>query len=264
MCTLNQKGENVMETGKDSLTLSTSMIGLFEGKNEDGDYVLNPVATLDDYNNNTLTGIKVGDQSYFKYLDQVFNFVINKSYVTDSSGIALDNLKTGDSITFHYEADIVEVRKNHVSFKEKYNKLCNIKIKDIRTYNLFDAVDRLVNLAYNENKMVRYKVFHKTPNDINKLNAVQSELIRSDLSPQACILYLVCLLQYKGEYLEKSDIKSLLPLWDDETIEKTIYELVELGYLLDDKIYDLIDDEYLPSYITNSHTWNYEHKESSI
>lgn len=225
--------------------IDIAMIGAYSGNYVDKDgiktHTLEPVILLEDFKRNKMQGIQINNRIAYKYWDYTGYFEIKENKISPNDKKILDNLNVADLITFNCG---IEEPISSVFYSNDGNIITNIE-----KYYDPNALSKIRNLAFS--KIVRYLFTYKKPVSIEDTNNILNTMYLDNLSPKAIALYILCRNEHSDRDISMEDIRMYASYWVDQDIEKALFELVDLGYLIEDPIYDLIDSKLLPSYLTN-------------
>ena len=221
------------------------MVGVYDGKTTLGRHFLSPVATTIDFQNGYYAGHNEDGNILFRHYDDIMDFSFRNDIVDPESKSVLETLKHGDVLSFELSSIIVKVTTLQTFGNEIYYRLQHTGIHKLKKINNRNAIKKLVGMW--EKRLQRYILTTKQKSFEELFTSSIKDMILIGASPNTAGVYLACLL-YQGDTSFYVDDIQTLTGWSEEDIKKGLNELEELGEVLVDPVYELVDDEYLPPY----------------
>ena len=225
--------------------VSIPMVGVFDEKINEIAVNFSPVATITDYYNGYYAGFPENVKVFVRHMEDITDFTINP-FIVDSEGKELlKTLKQGEVISFDGTFTITKNTVFHSDMNEIYYKLKPTGMFNLKKVGDNNAAKKLVGMW--EKRLQRYILTTKQKSFEELFTSSIKDMILIGASPNTAGVYLACLL-FQGDKSFYVDDNKVLTGWSEEDIKKGLNELEEIGEVLVDPVYELVDSEFLPPY----------------
>ena len=217
------------------------MVGVFDEKNNEIAVNFSPVVTTTDFNNGYYAGFPEDVKVFLRHFEDITYFTINSIIVDPDGKELLKTLKQGEVISFDGTFTITKNTVFHSDMNEIYYKLKPTGMFNLKKIEDKNATNKLVKMWEKYILTTKQKSFEEL------FTSSIKDMILIGASPNTAGVYLACLL-FQGDKSFYVDDIQVLTGWSEKDIKKGLNELEELGEVLADPVYELVDSEFLPPY----------------